>query len=77
MIWLGGDLGLNKLVPSREQFTLYRHKPSDPNSLSGNFVKPITEDRQGLLWVGTDGAGLNRLVGAIVRMLQDDKEEQW
>ena len=63
-IWGGG---LNKLqIENRNgqkatTFTRYQHDPANPNSLSGNYVLPIYEDRLGALWIGTNGGGVNRL----------------
>ncbi len=58
--------GLNKLVPSGSDgspptFMHYKNDPSDPNSLSSNFVWSIYEDQTGVLWVGTR-EGLNKLI---------------
>lgn len=39
----------------------YAHDPSDPGSLSHNFVQAVTRGRDGSLWVATVGGGLNRL----------------
>jgi PAS domain S-box-containing protein len=40
--------------------THYQHDPADPGSLSGNNVFAIAEDRDGALWIGTQGAGFCR-----------------
>jgi len=69
-LWVGTDGGLNKLVPnsagngdeeSPPHFIRYKHDPANPKSLSHNTVRAIYEDREGTLWIATDG-GLNRLV---------------
>ena len=67
-LWLGiWGGGLNKLqIENRKgqkatTFTRYQHDPANPNSLSGNYVLPIYEDRLGALWIGTNGGGVNRL----------------
>lgn len=36
------------------------HVSQDPNSLSGAFVSGIYETRDGVIWVGTNGLGLNK-----------------
>jgi PAS domain S-box-containing protein len=40
-------------------FTSYRHDSTNSNSLAGNAVRVIYEDRAGALWFGTD-SGLNK-----------------
>jgi PAS domain S-box-containing protein len=41
-------------------FRLYLHEPHNSNSLSGNSVIPILEDRNGNMWLGTFTGGLNK-----------------
>ena len=56
--------GLNKFNPSTETFTRYQHDANNPNSISNNnFIRGnniILEDSFGILWIGTDGGGLNK-----------------
>lgn len=60
-IWLGtSNGGLNKFDPSTDVFTPYRKDPSNPNSISSNWVTAITASDDGGLWVGTYNGGLNR-----------------
>lgn len=42
------------------EFEIFRHDPSNPNSLSNNSLRDLLVDRDGALWVGTTGGGLNR-----------------
>ena len=79
-----GSGGLNGLVPAtssgqalseaegsdleNEHFIHYQHNPDDPNSLSSNAVSAIFEDQNGVLWIGTEDGGLNRL---------DSENESW
>ncbi len=68
VLWIGTNGGgLNKLVPSKTEegpptFARYQNIPGDLNSLSSNSVSVVYEDRSGVLWIGTNGGGLNRLV---------------
>lgn len=57
-IWFGTEDGLNKF--DGYKFTIYRHDPVDPRSLSDNYVSFLYEDQSQVLWVGTNGRGLNR-----------------
>ena len=68
ILWLGTDYGLNSFDPqplalsgaTPPRFTRYLHDPDNANSLSNSRVWPLCEDREGVLWIGTNG-GLNSL----------------
>ncbi len=57
-LWIGTDQGLNKY--DGYGFTLYKHDPDNPNSLSDNNIGRLFEDRYGALWIGTVNGGLNK-----------------
>ncbi len=67
-LWVGTERGLNELVikPSKVSGSFgisvvrYLHDPANPQSLNHNGVYAIFEDRSGVLWVGTNGGGLDR-----------------
>jgi ligand-binding sensor domain-containing protein len=67
-LWIGNRSGLHQLIivpgtpgkPEEIRFRHYIHNPEDPNSLAGNEVESIFEDRAGDFWVSTD-SGLNRM----------------
>ncbi len=64
-LWIGTRGGLNRFVPGeRRKFSpVFRHwmnEPGNSNSLSHDVILSIYEDRAGILWIGTDGGGLNR-----------------
>src|SRR5690606_21429519 len=46
--------------PSLEKFTVEQHSFDSANSLAFNNVLDLHEDREGMIWIGTDGGGLNR-----------------
>lgn len=58
-VWFGTrKTGLVKY--RRTGFKYYYHDPDNPDSLSYDEVLSFLEDDDGILWVGTDGGGLNR-----------------
>ncbi len=57
-LWFGTDDGLNRY--DGYNFVVFRHDPADAFSLGNNRVLALFEDRNGVLWVGTAGGGLNR-----------------
>ena len=66
ILWLGmhgGGLCRMRLLDDRvvdcEHFV---HDPSNPSSLSSNFVHTVFVDKAGTLWVGTTGGGLCKLI---------------
>ncbi|NNE91591.1 MAG: hypothetical protein HKN23_08090, partial [Verrucomicrobiales bacterium] len=59
MIWIATDRGLNRFDGAGTQQFL--HDPGDVKTLSGNRLSAIVSDSDGILWVGTTDAGLNRL----------------
>jgi signal transduction histidine kinase/ligand-binding sensor domain-containing protein len=75
-MWFGTEDGLNKY--DGYQFTVYKHDPDDPETLSDDYVSVIYEDREGALWIGTRN-GLNcldRSKGAFVRYEHDPDDAQ-
>ncbi len=57
-LWLATSHGLQKY--DGHQYLSYRHDPSNPNSLSSNNLETVYTDRNGIIWVGTFGAGFDR-----------------
>jgi ligand-binding sensor domain-containing protein len=57
-MWFGTKDGLNKY--DGYKFTVYKHDPGNPNSLSNNIVTALYQDRSGVPWIATEGGGLNR-----------------
>lgn len=60
VLWVGtyGD-GLNKFLVEENRFLQFKADPEKPNCLSNDIIRSIFEDKNGILWIGTDG-GLNR-----------------
>lgn len=60
-LWVGTANGLSYFDTDRETFQHYRHDASNPNSVAGNRILSIFEDKQKRLWIGTQGAGISIL----------------
>lgn len=60
MIWLGSRGGLTKYNPRNGNFSVLRHDPSDPRTLSNDTITAVATDLQNEIWVGTY-RGLNRV----------------
>ncbi len=57
-MWFGTQDGLNRY--DGYNFTIYRHRAGDADSLSANYIWSLAEDQDGGLWIATDGGGLDR-----------------
>jgi hypothetical protein len=57
-LWIGTEDGLNRY--DGYGFKVYRHRPTDPNSLPANFIRALAQGPDGTLWMATDGCGLCR-----------------
>ena len=55
-LWVGTENGLNRY--DGYEIETFNHDRGDPNSLSSDFVFDIEEDRDGNLWIATNGGGL-------------------
>lgn len=56
-VWIGTDRGLKKYDPGNDQFITYCHDPDDPESISGDYIGCITEDKYGNLWISETSTG--------------------
>jgi|GEM_PF-1591232 len=62
-IWIPmkhGDSGVAIYDPQSRELTYLAHNPENLNSLSSNIIFALTQDREGYIWLGTLGGGLNR-----------------
>lgn len=65
-MWIGTwGGGLNRYDFDSGKFIRYRSNPDDPNSLSSDVVSSdkiiaLHQDGRGILWIGTNGGGMNR-----------------
>jgi PAS domain S-box-containing protein len=51
-MWFGTGAGLLKFDREHRRFISYSHRIYDPNSLSGNRVMALFQDREGNIWTG-------------------------
>lgn len=56
-MWFGTSYGLNKF--DGYNFTVYKHDPTNPFSISSNRIQDILEDKEGNLWIATSDRGIN------------------
>ena len=42
------------------EYKIFSNEDTNPKSISGNYVRKIFQDRGGIMWAGTWGAGLNK-----------------
>ncbi|WP_196141162.1 two-component regulator propeller domain-containing protein [Aliikangiella sp. G2MR2-5] len=60
-IWIGSDVGVNKIHYGLKQFDLFQKQFNLKNCLAGNSVYAIFYDSFDNLWIGVEGQGLNRV----------------
>ena len=82
-MWIGTKDGLNKY--DGYKLTVYKHDPGNPKSLSNNIVTALYQDKSGVLWIATEGGGLNRFDrekdglpnDVVYGILEDDHNNLW
>lgn len=63
-IWIGSQNGLFVYDLTDHQVGHYQHNPLDPSSLSENKINALYLDDTGVLWIATDGGGMNKYAPA-------------
>jgi signal transduction histidine kinase/ligand-binding sensor domain-containing protein/DNA-binding response OmpR family regulator len=58
-IWVSTASELMRLDPSTGAFSYLRHEPGNPESINSNLPTAIYRDRSDVLWVATNGFGIN------------------
>ncbi|MBN1414306.1 MAG: GAF domain-containing protein, partial [Bacteroidales bacterium] len=59
-IWTGAySTGLSMINQRTKTITNYQKEPGNNNSLSNNFVQSLAQNREGKIFIGTNGGGLN------------------
>jgi len=62
VLLVGTPNGLFLADPERHSRSAVLPRPEDPSSISHAYIRRIYRDRGGLLWIGTDGGGLNKMM---------------
>ncbi|MBX7152541.1 hypothetical protein K1X84_12940 [bacterium] len=57
-MWFCTEEGLNRF--DGYQFKVYKHDPTDSNSIADDFVWSILQDKSGIFWITTNTGGLDR-----------------
>lgn len=57
-VWLGTSDGLARYDGQR--FRVFRNVRADPGSISNSFISTLQVAKDGTLWIGTTGGGVNR-----------------
>ncbi|WP_338768776.1 two-component regulator propeller domain-containing protein [Bernardetia sp. ABR2-2B] len=62
ILWLMTDDGLQYLRPwwKSPRLRVIRSRNTDPSSLSSNDILTMFEDQAGIIWIGTNGYGINK-----------------
>lgn len=60
IIWAGTENGLCRYNEQTKKWKRYYNIPGDEKSIHNNNVRSLCLDQKGVLWIGTNGGGLNR-----------------
>jgi signal transduction histidine kinase/ligand-binding sensor domain-containing protein/CheY-like chemotaxis protein/AraC-like DNA-binding protein len=58
-LWISTRSELMRFDPVRGAFQYLRHDPHDPTGISGDVPSALYQDRSEVIWVGTNGYGIN------------------
>jgi signal transduction histidine kinase/ligand-binding sensor domain-containing protein/DNA-binding response OmpR family regulator len=58
-MWIATASELMRLDPSTGTWRYFRHDPLDPQGINSNLPIALYRDRSDILWIGTNGYGLN------------------
>ncbi|WP_419698573.1 two-component regulator propeller domain-containing protein [Mucilaginibacter sp. NFX135] len=92
-LWVGGYLGIDKILKNGRSVIHYNKKKNDPNGLINDDIHNITQDSRGLMWIATrDGLSIlnpetNRFISLkkkdglpdnqILNVLEDNRGTMW
>ena len=58
-LWAGTHHGIYYFDTTKKTFKRYKHQSDNSFSLGADLVRDVMRDSLGVMWVGTDGGGLN------------------
>jgi signal transduction histidine kinase/ligand-binding sensor domain-containing protein/DNA-binding response OmpR family regulator len=58
-LWIATASELMRLTPSTGNFEYFRHDPLDARSVNSDLPVAVYRDRSDVIWIGTNGFGLN------------------
>jgi len=64
-VWCGTNSGLllfhnSSDIPLPKYAKTFTYNPLESNSISKNIIKSLTIDKTGIIWIGTNGGGVNK-----------------
>jgi signal transduction histidine kinase/ligand-binding sensor domain-containing protein/DNA-binding response OmpR family regulator len=59
LLWISTHAELMRFDPRTQSFDYLRHDPLDPAGVSGNVPTALHQDRSDVIWVGTNGYGID------------------
>ncbi len=59
IFWIGTWGGLLRFDPDKQEWSRFFHQPGIPGTLSNNRIWTMCQDQMGIMWIGTEGGGLN------------------
>src|SRR5690606_26690075 len=60
-LWLGTKEGLIMVSADRKQTFMFTSSPNK-NNLKADLIRSIIEDKNGVIWVATDGGGFSKII---------------
>jgi len=71
-VWIGSVGGAAMFSVAAGTYAFYQHDPANPGSLSGKSIQAVFRDRGGVIWLGSNGGGINYLDPVAIRFHTPD-----